>query len=76
MILIAILIGVVLGQHIKISPSTELVDFCRSSWALLTEQMPGIKAFTASTVEAIVMPKLQKTVETEFQKVDKRKQAT
>jgi hypothetical protein len=42
MILIAILFGIVLGQHIKIAVSPDLSAFFKASWASLGDSMPAL----------------------------------
>jgi hypothetical protein len=51
--ILCILIGLVLGQHIKLAVSPELQGFFRSSWALAQEKVPAIKASTAAAVHSI-----------------------
>jgi hypothetical protein len=51
--ILCILIGLILGQHLKISVSPELSAFFRSSWALANEQSPAIKASTAAAAKRI-----------------------
>jgi hypothetical protein len=41
--LLAMLIGLLLGQHIKISTSPELSAFFRSTWALVALKAPEIR---------------------------------
>jgi hypothetical protein len=41
--LLAMIIGLILGQHVKISTSPELSGFFRSTWALITLKAPEIR---------------------------------
>jgi hypothetical protein len=51
--ILCILIGLVLGQHLKISVSPELSGFLRGTWALANEQAPTIKASTAAAAQRL-----------------------
>jgi hypothetical protein len=51
--ILCILIGLVLGQHIKLTVSPELQGFFRSTWALTQEKAPQIKASTTAAVQSI-----------------------
>jgi hypothetical protein len=76
-LIIAILLGLCLGQFVKVTPDPALIEFFRRSWALAVEKAPLVKGFAAEkiseAVEAVTtakMGKLQKAVKTEFQKID------
>lgn len=51
--LLTMIIGLFLGQHIRLSVSPELSAFLRSSWALAQEKAPSIKASTAAAAKRI-----------------------
>jgi hypothetical protein len=58
-LIIAILIGLCLGQFVKVTPDPALIDFFRSSWALATEKAPLVKGFAAEKIgEAIETAKM------------------
>jgi hypothetical protein len=48
-----ILIGMLLGQHVRLSVSPELSAFLKASWALASEKAPAIKASTAAAANHI-----------------------
>jgi hypothetical protein len=76
-LIIAIVLGLIAGQYIKLTVDPTLIEFFRRSWALATEKAPLVKGFAtekiSEAVEAVTtakMGKLQKAVKTEFQKID------
>jgi hypothetical protein len=48
-----ILIGLLLGQHIKISTSPELSGFFHSTWALVVLKAPEIKESATKIITAV-----------------------
>ncbi len=42
MILIAILVGIILGQYIRLDVNPKALDFARTVWAFLTTEAPAI----------------------------------
>lgn len=52
MILIAILLGLILGQHIKITASPELSAFFKASWSSMTDSMPALSEWCDRTIIA------------------------
>jgi hypothetical protein len=82
-LIIAILLGLCLGQFVKVTPDPALIDFFRRSWTLAVAKAPLVKDFAtdkiSEAVEAVTtakMGKLQKAVKTEFQKIDAEAKAT
>jgi hypothetical protein len=73
-LIIAILLGLCLGQFVKVTPDPALIEFFRSAWALATEKAPLVKDFAAEKISEAVttakMGKLQKAVKSEFKKLD------
>jgi hypothetical protein len=76
-LIIAILLGLCLGQFVKVTPDPALIDFFRRAWTLATEKAPLVKGFAtekiSEAVEAVTTAKtgkLQKAVKTEFKKLD------
>jgi hypothetical protein len=53
LIIIAILFGITIGQHIKVTTSPELSAFIKASWALAQEKAPSIRASTAAAAKRI-----------------------
>jgi hypothetical protein len=51
--LICILLGLVLGQQVKVTVSPELQAFMTRAWTIATEQSPAIKASTAAAAQRI-----------------------
>lgn len=51
--ILCILIGLFLGQHIRLSISPELSAFLQSTWSMVIEQAPVIKASTAAGAKRI-----------------------
>jgi hypothetical protein len=78
-LIVDILLGLGLGQFVKVTPDPALIEFFRRSWALATEKAPLVKGFaTEKIVEAVTtakMGKLQKAVKKEFQKIDSEAKA-
>jgi hypothetical protein len=52
MILIAILLGLILGQHIKITASPELSAFFKASWSSMTDSIPALSEWCDRTIIA------------------------
>jgi hypothetical protein len=52
MILIAILLGLILGQHIKIAVSPELSAFFKTSWSSMTDSIPAVSEWCDRTLIA------------------------
>jgi hypothetical protein len=73
-LIIAILLGLCLGQFVRVTPDPALIDFFRRSWALATEKAPLVKGFATEkigeAVEAAKQGPLQKAVKKEFKKID------
>jgi hypothetical protein len=51
--LLCILLGLVLGQQVKVTVSPELQAFMTRTWAIANEQAPAIKASTAAAAKRI-----------------------
>jgi hypothetical protein len=51
--LLCILLGLVLGQQVKVTVSPELQAFMTRTWAIATEQAPAIKASTATAAQRL-----------------------
>jgi hypothetical protein len=58
-LIICILLGLCLGQFVKVTPDPALIDFFRRSWALATEKAPLVKDFATEKIgEAIETAKM------------------
>jgi hypothetical protein len=51
--LFCILLGLVLGQHLKITVSPELQAFMTRTWTIATEQAPAIKVSTTAAAQRL-----------------------
>jgi hypothetical protein len=52
MILIAILLGIILGQFIRIAVSPELSAFFKASWSSMTDSIPALSEWCDRTIIA------------------------
>jgi hypothetical protein len=61
-LIIAIVLGLIAGQYIKLTVDPTLIDFFRRSWALATEKAPLVKGFAtdkiSEAVEAVTIAKM------------------
>jgi hypothetical protein len=73
-LILAILLGLIAGQYIKLSVDPALLDFTKSAWSSVALTAPDIKEkFTGLVAEAVTTAKqgaLQKAVKKEFKKID------
>jgi hypothetical protein len=51
--LLCILLGLVLGQHLKVTVSPELQVFISRTWTIANEQAPALKASTAAAAQRL-----------------------
>jgi hypothetical protein len=52
-LILCILAGIAMGQHIKIAVSPELMAFFTSSWALVSEKVPPVATLAAEKVKSV-----------------------
>jgi hypothetical protein len=50
-LILCILLGIAMGQHIKIALTPELMAFITSSWALAAEKVPPVATLAAEKVK-------------------------
>jgi hypothetical protein len=50
-LIVCILLGIAMGQHIKIAVSPELMAFIKSTWALMSEKVPPVATLAAEKVK-------------------------
>jgi hypothetical protein len=67
LLILSILLGIALGQFIKVDVSPELMDFIKSSWALVSEKVPPVATLAAEKVKtlsskAVKFPRIAETV--------------
>jgi hypothetical protein len=53
LILLAIIIGLALGQHIKIAVSPDLMTFIKSSWSIANEKVPPVATLAAEKIKSV-----------------------
>jgi hypothetical protein len=66
-LILCILAGIAMGQHIKIAVSPELIAFIKSTWALASEKVPPVAALAAEKVKtlsskSVKFPRIAETV--------------
>jgi hypothetical protein len=66
-LILCILAGIAMGQHIKLTVSPELMAFITSTWALASEKVPPVANAAAEKVKtlsskAVKFPRIAETV--------------
>jgi hypothetical protein len=70
-LILCILLGIAMGQHIKIAVSPELMAFIKSTWALAREKVPPVASLAAEKVKSVASKstKFPATAKVDAQKI-------